>query len=97
MQHLEDITIRLATPADGGSLRRLAALDSSRALTGDVLVAEAGGTILAAIAVSNGEVVADPFERTAELVELLRLRAGRRGPQRARAPGRRRALQTQTA
>jgi hypothetical protein len=40
-----------------------------------VLVAEVDGTPVAAISLVDGHVVADPFERTADVVELLRLRA----------------------
>ena len=65
------IQIRPAAPSDDTTLRRLAALDSHRPLRGRALIAEQDGTPLAAIAVEDGTVVADPFARTAELVELL--------------------------
>jgi hypothetical protein len=39
------------------------------------MVAEVGGTIRAALALDSGRVIADPFHRTAELIDVLRLRA----------------------
>ena len=56
---------------------------------GRVLVAEVDGELLAAISLDDGAVVADPFEPTAALVELLRARArqleGARAPRRGAA------------
>jgi hypothetical protein len=69
------VAIRRARPADARRLADLAQLDSSRPLTGDALVAEIDGTPAAALELSTGRVVADPFVRTAEAVGLLRLRA----------------------
>jgi hypothetical protein len=82
------VVIRVATPADLDDLRRLAALDSARALLGTVLVAQSDGRIHAAYSVDEGRAIADPFTPTAGLVELLKartelLRAER--PARARA------------
>jgi hypothetical protein len=54
---------------------RLAALDSALPLRGPALVADRDGRLLAALSLDDGRAVADPFERTAEAVELLRLRA----------------------
>ena len=65
------IQIRPAAVGDSATLRRLAALDSHRPLRGRTLIAVQDGTALAAIAVEDGTVVANPFARTAELVELL--------------------------
>jgi hypothetical protein len=70
------LVIRRAEPDDLDRLRYLAALDSARALLGDVLVAEADGVISAAYSMDEGRAIADPFVPTAELVELLQLRAG---------------------
>jgi hypothetical protein len=67
--------VRLAEPADEPALRRLAALDSARAPRGTVLVGELGGDIQAALPVNGGRPIANPFVRTAELVNLLELRA----------------------
>jgi hypothetical protein len=68
-------TVRLAEPADDGVLRRLAALDSSRFPAGPLLVGEMGGGIQAAVPLLGGPAIANPFVRTAELVNLLELRA----------------------
>ena len=69
------MVIRMAVPADHRALRRLAALDCARPLRGNALVALLDGEPLAALALGDGRAVADPFARTAELVELLRVRA----------------------
>lgn len=68
------LTVRRASTQDAAQLLRLAALDSADVPTGDVLVAESSGRLLAALSLADGHAVADPFEHTAELVELLRLR-----------------------
>jgi hypothetical protein len=71
---LQTITVRRSRSGDEAALERLAALDSARPLRGPALIAESGGRILAALPLRSGRPVADPFEPTAELVELLRLR-----------------------
>jgi len=68
------VVIRAARGSDGDSLRRLAALDSARVPAGDVLVAEAEGAVVAAHSPATGATIADPFRRTAEVVQLLELR-----------------------
>jgi hypothetical protein len=81
------LTIRPADLADLAGLDRLAALDSASPPTGEVLVAEVGGELWAAIEIDSGTAIADPFRPSGEVVELLRLHA--RGSQRpARALGR---------
>ena len=70
-----DVTLRLASPLDEGSLARLAALDSSRTPAQPVLLALVGGELLVALSLTDGTHVADPFHRTAELVELLHAQA----------------------
>ena len=75
------VLVRTARPVDAADLRRLAALDSARPLTGDVLLAVSGGDVAAAISLDTGAVVADPFVPTAHRVELLRT-AGRPAPRR---------------
>jgi hypothetical protein len=67
------VTIRQATTADELELRRLAALDDSATLHGDVLLAEEDGEIRAALSIDNGRAVANPFAPTADLVEMLRM------------------------
>lgn len=70
---MSDITIRSARHADAAALHRLAALDSAKVPAGDLLVAEVGGDLVAAA--SEHGVIADPFRPTADVVELLELRA----------------------
>jgi len=72
-----DITIRRSGAGDGKSLVRLAELDSKHVPPGDFLIAEVDGEVPAAVPLESGEVLADPFKRTANLVEMLRLRAAR--------------------
>ena len=80
------VLVRPAGLVDADDLRRLAALDSARPLTGEVLVAASGGQIGAAISLDTGAVIANPFQPTAHLVDLLRT-AGRPAPEpRKRAP-----------
>jgi hypothetical protein len=71
----EPVTIRRATAADRVALERLAALDSAPAPVGDVLIAEIADEAVAAIELAGGATIADPFRPTAELVELLGMRA----------------------
>jgi hypothetical protein len=67
----ESITIKLSTESDRLRIQRLAELDSGRAPTGEALLAEVNGRLIAAVGY-DGTAVADPFERTAAIVELLR-------------------------
>jgi hypothetical protein len=69
------LTIRPADLADLAGLDRLAALDSASPPTGDVLVAEVGGELWAALELNSGATIADPFRQSGELVDLLRLHA----------------------
>lgn len=68
------VTIRPGTEADRQRLRRLAALDSANVPRSPTLVAELDGRLLAAISQFDGRAVADPFQRTGDLVALLRAR-----------------------
>ncbi len=68
------VIIRAAHGSDGAALHRLAALDSARVPTGELLVAETDGALVAAHAPGSGATIADPFRHTAEVVELLHLR-----------------------
>ena len=72
---LSAMTIRYAGSADAQAVSQLAELDDAQLPDREVLVAEIGGSIVAALAVSSGAVAADPFRRTACAVDLLRLRA----------------------
>jgi len=69
------ITIRHAAADDMKSLERLAALDSRRVPSGELFVAEVDGRLLAATSIDTGAVIADPFEHTAAIVELLHVQA----------------------
>jgi hypothetical protein len=79
------ILVRPARAVDSDALRILAALDSARPLTGDVLIAVSGGDIAAAMSLDTGAVIADPFQSTAHLVELLRTAAEPEPRRRTRA------------
>lgn len=68
------VSIRRAGPHDAPALHRLAALDSALPLSGEVLLAEVGGEPRAALSLADGVAIADPFEPTAALVELLEMR-----------------------
>jgi hypothetical protein len=92
------VTIRVAAEHERADLARVAERDSRPLPPAPRLVAERDGTVLAILSLETGEVVADPFRPTAELVELLGCRAasesldrpagGRRRP-RIRRTGRR--------
>jgi hypothetical protein len=89
---LHGVTIRRAGSSDGRALDRLAGRDSQRLPSDDFLIAEVGGEPWAALGIHSGVVVADPFRPSADLVELLRLRAERLrgvGGPGSRAPRRR--------
>ena len=70
------LTVRLATTDDRPALERLAALDGAEQAPAEpVLIGSMMARPVAALSLSDGHVVADPFAPTCELVELLRLRA----------------------
>jgi hypothetical protein len=88
---LEGVLLRTARADDDADLIRLAALDSARPLAGPALVAEQDDAIAAALCLSTGRTVADPFVASLHLVELLRRHAaGRHAP--AAPPRRRRRV-----
>ena len=68
--------IRQATETDGPTLRHLAELDSQKPFAGPALIAESSGVAIAAISLFDERIVADPFERTAVVTQLLRMRLG---------------------
>jgi hypothetical protein len=59
-----NVTIRSAGTDDRRLLRRLAALDSSDAPVGDVLLAEVDGEPRVALELRTGRFIADPFHRS---------------------------------
>ena len=89
-----NLTIRHAFPDDSLALMRLAALDSAEVPPQPMLVAELDGELRAALSLRDRSVIADPFHRTAALVNLLRARAEQlsaadarvREPRRVRSP-----------
>ena len=85
-----DVAIREAEVRDMPALLELADLDSRPLPDGQMLVAEVHGEIVAALGQRTGAVIADPFVPTAELQQLLKLRAAQvtsAGPGRAERHG----------
>lgn len=72
---MSDLTLRICSEADAPALRVLAERDCAHVPGGRLLAAEAGTRLIAAISLESREVIADPFVRTADAVELLRRRA----------------------
>ena len=71
------LAVRLATAADEAALRRLALLDDARRLSGDVVLAELDGRLVAARSLADDRAVADPFVRTAAVLDVLKAYAAR--------------------
>jgi hypothetical protein len=67
---------RLADRAsDRAAVAHLAELDSTEPLNGDVLGAELDGRLVAAISLTTGDTIADPFTHTDQVRPLLEARA----------------------
>lgn len=91
--HTEDtgaLSIRLVGPEDARTLARLAALDNRKLPRGAVLLAEIDGVPAAAIGLRDGRLVANPFQRTAEVAALLRTRRDQLNQPDTSSDGRRR-------
>jgi hypothetical protein len=73
--HTGGVRLRRLGGDDLAAVKRLAQLDSHRTPSGKLLGAEIEGRLLAAMSLTTGESVADPFSRTDELRALLELRA----------------------
>ena len=71
----ESVFITHSLDSDTDAIRRLALLDDRRPPHGPAVLAWVDGELRAALGILDGQVVADPFHRTADLVELLRLEA----------------------
>lgn len=71
----EAVMIRLATEADAPALELLAELDSARPPVAPALLAERADQAVAAVSLTDGVVIANPFLPSGDLVALLRLRA----------------------
>jgi hypothetical protein len=72
---MNPINIRFATEADHIRVLELAELDGKVAPQGEVLLAETGGRLVAAVGVVDGVSAADPFALSGDALELLQLRA----------------------
>jgi hypothetical protein len=70
-----DIELRLCKSADDPAIDRLAALSEVPVPFGRLVVALLDGTLVAALPLSGGDVLRDPFVKTSHLVHLLQLRA----------------------
>jgi hypothetical protein len=92
-----EVTIRDAAGDDLRALERLAELDSTRLPEFPIVLAEVGGELRAAYSLAERRAFADPFHRTAELVELLEINAGQAGSERHAGTPRSRALGSQQA
>jgi hypothetical protein len=71
----EAVLVRRAAASDDAQIRALAQLDNRRLPSGPFLVAELNGKVVAAVSLSTGTAVADPFRATGDAVAMLRLRA----------------------
>jgi hypothetical protein len=90
---IEELTIRMAVSSDAPALSRLAQLDSAPPPEPvPMLVAEVSGELRAALPLDGGRAIADPFQRTAELVAMLLERARPLEPSAPRRAARRRRL-----
>ena len=69
------VSLRLCSVHDDAALEQLAVLEGRAVPSGRLVLAEVNGTIVAALPLSGGEPLADPFRPTAHLLPLLRLRA----------------------
>jgi hypothetical protein len=82
------VVLRLCSVHDDAALDRLAELESRPLPSGRHVIAEVDGTVVAALPLGQGPVLADPFERTEHLIPLLELRARQIAPEtHRRGPG----------
>jgi hypothetical protein len=77
------VTIRFAGAQDATTLADLAELDSAPPLTLPALVAEVDDELRAALSLSDGRLIADPFHPTVALAELLHTRERQLGERRS--------------
>ena len=70
----EEVVIRRARPDDHLAVAALAVLDEAQEPIGPTLVAEVGGSIVAALPLDGSGPFSDPFRRTSDLVALLEAR-----------------------
>jgi hypothetical protein len=69
-----EIELRLCRDADDPALERLAALAERPLPFGRLVVALVNGKLVAALPLTGGHALTDPFSRTAHLLRLLELR-----------------------
>jgi hypothetical protein len=69
------VIIRRATADDRFSLEHLAALDSAEVPVGAILIGVLRERPVVAVSLTDGKAIANPFVATAEILELVRLRA----------------------
>ncbi len=84
----DPVLVRRATAADAGRIVTLARLDDRRLPEGPFLVAEMDGEAVAAMSLTSGAIVADPFRRTGDAADMLRLRAAQLAEQARRRQAR---------
>jgi hypothetical protein len=86
-QNQQAVELRLCRVDDDPALERLALLEGRPAPAGRYIVADVDGIVVAAVSLLSGAVLADPFEPTAHLLPLLRLRAAQLAPEARRLRG----------
>jgi hypothetical protein len=69
------ISIHLVESDESADLERLAQLSESPSPSGRALVAEVDGELWAALQLTTGKMLVDPFRPSSELQQLLSLRA----------------------
>jgi len=92
-----EIIIRAARAEDMAEIARVAGRDTHDLPQAPLLVGMVGDRVRAAISLTDGSFVADPFHRTSELVEMLRIRAGAVESTRHGAPKARRSRRSALA
>jgi hypothetical protein len=70
----EPVSLRLCRVHDDPALEQLAQLEGKRIHPGRYVVAEMNGVIVAAQPLDGGAPIADPFQRTSQVLPLLQLR-----------------------
>jgi hypothetical protein len=70
-----EVELRLCSVSDDQALADLAMLSGRPVPPGRLVVAIVEGRLVAAVPLAGGQTLADPFERTEQLVRLLELRA----------------------
>jgi hypothetical protein len=88
----DQVTIRRLNHQDDESVVRLAQLDSSDTPTGELLGAVVDGRLVAALSLSSGEAVANPFMQSDGVRSMLELRARQLSPKRRRLLPRRKRV-----